>query len=141
MVSKGRDATALVTLGIVLLTAGCATIDGRPLWPLRIPPSRGDGPSLNDDLRKGIQAQFGFEVRDSEKRLLAHAEKPLGQLTWSTPLGVSSGHGGGWALYAFDDSFFCVHKGERYTIRVHYRPDPAFRASQGFVYLECGGSI
>jgi hypothetical protein len=210
MVFNGRNAVALVILGIVLLTAGCATIDGRPLWPLRIPPSRGDGefhdiswhfpwpclpvgmpvpgyvvkfPAfslddeyqaeyvvedlhdigagvgvylfvgglegalsgdealLNDDLQKGVQAQFGFEVRDSQGRLVAHAEKPLGQLTWSTPSGVSNGHRGGWALYADGESFFRVHKGERYTIRIHYRPDPAFRACQGFVDLECGGSV
>jgi len=189
-------------LGMVLLSAGCATIDGKPLWPLRIPPSRGDGdfrdiswrfpwPSLPvglpvpgyvvrfptfdlgedyqrefavadlhdikqkvgvylfvsvpwhphfDDDKRQLQAEFEFEVRDAKGQIVAHAKNPLSKLIWSTPLGIE-GCEDGYALYSLEESFFQVHKGERYTLRAVYRPDPTLRAHQGFVYLQCGGSI
>ena len=193
MVSGRQTVSGSAIVGIILLTAGCATIDGRPLWPLRIPPSRGDGnfrdisfrfpwPSLpvgipipgyevkfptfdlgeeyhaefvvsdlhdigskagvylfvggprHYDGEHRLQAAFDFEVRNAKGQLMAHAKKPLGEFTWST-------NGDGWGLYSLDQSFFRVHKGERYTLRVRYRPDPVLRARQGFVYLQCGGSI
>jgi hypothetical protein len=97
----------------------------------------------NSDLAKEkrrLQAEFEFEVCDSKGNTIAHSKKPLAELIWSTPLGVD-GCADGVALYSLEESFFQVHKGERYTLRVHYRPDPTLRAHRGFVYLRCGGSV
>lgn len=41
---RGKSTVARsIILGISVLAAGCATIDGKPLYSLRIPPSHGDG--------------------------------------------------------------------------------------------------
>lgn len=192
MIHGRSQIVRLINLGIMVLLTGCATIDGKPLYPLRIPPSRGDGnfrdiswrypwpvlpfgiplpgyvvkfPAFDlgeeyhaefavEDLhdigqKVGVYlfvdrsqhsdvAQFEFEVCNSKGQSLAHANRALSEFTWSTPLGIERGDGS--ALYSLDESFFRVQKGERYTLRVKYRPDPALRTRQGFVYLQCGGS-
>ena len=202
MISNGQVFGYSIILGTVLMSAGCATIDGKPLYPLRIPPSHGDGefhdiswrfpwpdfpigapvpgyvvkfPAFDlgkeyhhefvveglhdlkqevgvylfidapwysgfDDEIRQLQAEFEFEVLNTKGQIITHAKKPLSELTWSSPLGIK-GFENGCALYSPEDSFFQVHKDERYTIRVVYRPDPAFHVHQGFVYLRCGGSI
>lgn len=191
----------LAILGILSLWTGCATMDGKPLVALRIPPSSGDGnfrdiswrfpwPSLpvglpvtgyvvkfpafdlgeeyhaefavkdlhdidkrvwvyllvdvgrfSDDETQQLQATFEFEVLDGKGQTVAHAKNRLGELTWSTPLGVSDSSPDSSGLYSFKESFFQVHKGENYTLRVQYHPDPALRSRRGFVYLQSGGSI
>ena len=93
-----------------------------------------------DNKKSQLQAEFEFEVLNSEGQVVAHTKKPLSELTWSTPPGINR-HDDGYALYSFGESSFQSHKDERYTLRVSYRPDPTLHARQGFVYLECGGSI
>jgi len=200
MVLAQRTAKGSMILGVLLLVAGCATIDGRSVYNLRVPPSHGDGefsdtswrypwpscpfgmavlgynvrfpafdlgeaynhefvvedlheigpkvgvylfvdgPVPTDAEQHQLHAEFAFEVRDSSGQLIAHLNKPIGELTWTTPAHIDGG-GDGAGLYSLDESFFKVHRTERYTLRVRYRPDPALRGRRGLVYLNCGGSI
>ena len=197
-------AKGVIVLGILGLSVGCATMDGRPSLFLNIPPSSGDGvfhniswrypwPSLpvglavpgysiefpgfdlssefsheytvgnlhdigqdvgvylgvidpmknfpNNEQNK-LQGEFEFAVFDSSGKRIAYAKQPFGKYVWSTPLGIPGvGYEGSWGLYSLKESFFSVRKGERYRIRIHYKPDPALQGGKGFVYLLSGGSI
>lgn len=199
MVLAQRTARGSMILGFLLLAAGCATIDGRTVYTLRVPPSHGDGefadtswrfpnncplgmpvlgynvrfpafdlgaqydhefvvhdlheigpkvgvylfvdgPVPSDAEQHQVRAEFAFEVRDSIGQVIAHLDQPIGKLIWTTPAHID-GAGNGAGLYSLDESFFQVHRGEHYTLRVKYRPDPALRGRRGLVYLNCGGSI
>lgn len=100
---------------------------------------RGDQDDLNSlkyEFKYGLSAVWEFEVRDLEGRIVTSVKKPLSELIWSTPLRHT-----GYGIYDRPGSHFAVRKGERYTLRVRYRPDPQLRPFRGRVYLESGGSI
>jgi hypothetical protein len=84
----------------------------------------------------------GVTTNDSSIRLLPHRfPRNLQSAHFTTFIKNGQFQRRGVVLSLCQESLYPARAGERYTVHVHYQPDPVLRDLWGCVYLECGGSV
>ena len=91
-----------------------------------------------DENKARLKAKVEFIIKDSKGKIVLHVNDYLKDMIWMTPPETGLA---GRALYNMDTSFFNPKKNETYKLSMKFSPDENLDSLQGYVFIECGGSI